>query len=148
MTHPGARPVSLSQSQAEEIFARDLTCQRLGIAIEEVATGRASLRMRIRKSMVNGHGVAHGGYIFLFADAAFSYASNTHGALALAQSAQITFLRPALVGERLRAEAVQRAQLGRFGVYDVTVRQSGGSVIAEFRGHSVLLAIDGGPDGR
>jgi acyl-CoA thioesterase len=121
------------------MFARDLACQTLDIQVADVASGRASLRMRVTDRMVNGHGIAHGGYLFLLADAAFAYASNAHGPIALAQNAQITFLRPAFVDDRLLAEAVERTRQGRIGVYDVTVRLADGSIVAEFRGHSVLL---------
>lgn len=133
--------------------ARDRTCQALGIRITRVGPGRASLRMRVTGGMLNGHGTAHGGYLFLLADAAFGYASNARGPVAVAQSAQIAFLRPAAAGTTLLAEAVERDRQGRFGVYDVTVRQEGGPVIAEFRGHSLLLSgppvarpIEGGID--
>jgi acyl-CoA thioesterase len=129
-----------STTPAEEMFERDETCRALNIRVEAIGTGRASLRMRVSDSMVNGHGIAHGGYLFLLADAAFACASNSHGPVALAQSAEITFLRPAMAGEALCAEAVERTRRGRVGVYDVTVRRSDGPVIAEFRGHSVLLA--------
>jgi acyl-CoA thioesterase len=138
MTHLDAEPRSLSP--AEEMFARDLTCQTLGIQIAEIGPGRASLHMRVTSSMVNGHGIVHGGYLFLLADAAFACASNTRGPIALAQSAQITFLQPAAAGEGLLAEAIERTRQGRIGVYDVTVRRAGGPVVAEFRGQSVLLA--------
>jgi acyl-CoA thioesterase len=138
MTHLDAEPRSLSP--AEEMFARDLTCQTLGIQIAEIGPGRASLHMPVTSSMVNGHGIVHGGYLFLLADAAFACASNTHGPIALAQSAQITFLQPAAAGEGLLAEAIERTRQGRIGVYDVTVRRAGGPVVAEFRGQSVLLA--------
>jgi len=133
--------------------APDRTCQALGIQIAQVGPGRASLQMQVTGGMLNGHGTAHGGYLFLLADAAFAYASNTRGPVAVAQSAQITFLRPAVVGSTLLAEAVERARQGRYGVYDVTVRQQGGPVVAEFRGHSLLLSgppaarpTDGGID--
>jgi len=140
MTHTEAEPRSVSRSRAEDMFGRDLTSQMLGIRLEDVSPGQASLHMRVTDSMVNGHGVAHGGYLFLLADAAFAYASNTHGPVAVAQSAHITFLRPAVVGDVLLAQAVERTRQGRSGVYDVTVRSEDGTVIAEFRGHSVLLA--------
>jgi acyl-CoA thioesterase len=161
MTDPGVRGGDPSRTAADALLARDRTCQALGIRIAEIAPGRASLRMRVAGSMMNGHGIAHGGYLFLLADAAFGYASNSHGPVAVAQSAQITFLRPAAAGTTLLAVAVERARHGRFGVYDVTVRQADGPVVAEFRGHSVLLAgashpaalrpptaipQDGGPD--
>lgn len=124
----------------EQPDAWDPTCQALGIQVAQVAPGRARLRMPVTGAMANRHGIVHGGYLFLLADAAFGYASNARGPVAVAQSAQIAFLRPAEVGAPLLAEATERARLGRFGVYDVTVRQEGGPVVAEFRGHSVLLA--------
>jgi acyl-CoA thioesterase len=122
--------------------ARDPTCQWLGIEVAHVAAGRASLRMRVADWMLNGHGVAHGGLLFTLADAAFAYASNAGPTprIAVAQAAQITFLRPAAAGDELLAEATQRSQVGRVGVYDVTLRRADGDIVAEFRGQSVLLA--------
>ena len=76
-------PVAASRA----LYAEDATCRSLGIALEEVSVGRARLRMRITKDMVNGHGIAHGGYLFLLADAAFSYACNTYGPVTLTQRA-------------------------------------------------------------
>ena len=134
-------PVAASRA----LYARDTTCQSLGIALEEVSIGRARLRMRITKDMVNGHGIGHGGYVFLLADAAFSYACNTYGPVTLAHSAQVTYLRPVSIGDELVAEATERVRYGRNGVYDVTVRRSDGEIIAEFRGQSIM--IPGGPNG-
>jgi acyl-CoA thioesterase len=122
----------------------DATCRALGIALDEVAAGRARLRLRITGEMVNGHGLAHGGYLFLLADAAFAYACNAHGPVALAHSAQVTFLRPVRAGEELVAEAAERVRYGRNGVYDVTVRRCGdGEIVAEFRGQSVTVREPG-----
>ena len=129
------------RERAEAMLNRDLTCQSLGIALDEVAPGRAVLTMRLAPDMVNGHGIAHGGWLFLLADAAFAYACNSHGPAAVAQTAQVTFLRPAGPGDELVAEAVERARSGRTGLYDVTVRRpEDGAVIAEFRGHSVMMS--------
>ncbi|GAA3398760.1 hydroxyphenylacetyl-CoA thioesterase PaaI [Streptomyces roseoviridis] len=123
-----------------ELYERDRTCRSLGIALEEVAPGRAVMRMRVGEDMVNGHGMAHGGFLFLFADAAFAYACNGYGPVTVAQSAQVTFLLPAAVDDELLAEAVERTRSGRSGIYDVTVRRTDGTVVAEFRGQSVMLA--------
>ncbi|MEU6084086.1 hydroxyphenylacetyl-CoA thioesterase PaaI [Streptomyces sp. NPDC047108] len=111
----------------------------LGITLKEAGPGRATVWMRVTDTMVNGHGTAHGGFLFLLADAAFAFACNTHGPATVAQGAQVTFLRPAHPGDELVAEAVERARYGRSGVYDVTVRRSDGVVIAEFRGQSQML---------
>ncbi|MFB7864352.1 MULTISPECIES: hydroxyphenylacetyl-CoA thioesterase PaaI [unclassified Streptomyces] len=123
-----------------ELYERDRTCRSLGIALEEVAPGRALMRMRVSEDMVNGHGMAHGGFVFLFADAAFAFACNGYGPVTVAQSAQVSFLLPAAVDDELVAEAVERTRSGRNGIYDVTVRRVDGTVVAEFRGQSVMLS--------
>jgi acyl-CoA thioesterase len=88
--------------------------------------------------MVNGHDLAHGGLIFALADTAFACACNGWGATTVAAGADITFLRPARLGDVLDAEARVRARRGRSGLYDVTVRR-GDEVVAEFRGRSAEL---------
>ncbi|GIH03263.1 phenylacetic acid degradation protein PaaD [Rhizocola hellebori] len=128
-----------SRARAQALYQRDPTCQLLGITLEEVCPGRARVGMTVQPTMVNGHGIAHGGFLFLLADAAFAFASNTHGPVALARSAEVTFLLPVAAGESLLAEAVERTRSGLNGIYDVTVRRPDGTVIAEFRGHSVLI---------
>ncbi|GAA2745886.1 hydroxyphenylacetyl-CoA thioesterase PaaI [Kitasatospora cinereorecta] len=132
--------VVAGNSRISTLYERDRTCQSLGIALEEVSAGRAVMRMTVADTMVNGHGMAHGGFLFLLADAAFSYACNSYGPVTVAQAAQVTFLSPAAVGDELVAEADERTRSGRTGIYDVTVRHTSGRVVAEFRGHSVILA--------
>lgn len=117
------------------MYADDRASQALGITVDGVAPGHATARMRVAQNMVNGHAIAHGGYIFLLADTAFAFACNTHGAT-VAAGAEIVFVEPAHEGDELIAEASERLRFGRNGVYDVTVRRDDGSVIAEFRGHS------------
>jgi acyl-CoA thioesterase len=118
----------------------DPACEGLGIVADEIVPGRAVLRMKVTEAMVNVHGIAHGGFLFLLADAAFAYAVNTGRPVTVAQSAQVTYLRPAYVGDELVAEAVERVAFGRGGITDVTVRASDGSVVAEFRGQSQTLS--------
>jgi acyl-CoA thioesterase len=94
--------------------------------------------MTVAASMVNGHAIAHGGYVFLLADTAFACACNSWGPVTVAAGAQITFLAPTRGGDVLEARAELRARRGRTGVYDVTVWR-GDEVVAEFRGTSAEL---------
>jgi acyl-CoA thioesterase len=92
--------------------------------------------MRIGETMVNGHGLAHGGFIFMLADSAFAFACNSRGQRHVAQHCHITYVAPGKLGMLLRADARERMRGDRSGIYDVTVRDETGAVIAEFRGHS------------
>ncbi|HEY3873627.1 MAG TPA: hydroxyphenylacetyl-CoA thioesterase PaaI [Actinocrinis sp.] len=129
------------------MFAADRASRGLGIELVEAADGAASLRMTVTGAMVNGHGIAHGGFIFLFADTAFACACNTHGPVTVAASADIAFIAPVREGDILTARAVERTRYGRSGIYDVTVRR-GGEVVAEFRGHSRTLKDNGSGEGK
>ena len=117
------------------MFSTDEASRSLGIELLEHGEGTAALRVTVTPAMVNGHKIAHGGYLFLLADTAFACACNSHGPVTLASGADITFVAPAYEGDVLVARAEERTRFGRSGIYDVSVRR-GDEVIAEFRGRS------------
>jgi acyl-CoA thioesterase len=129
----------VSAGAAEQMFERDAASRSLGIELIEAAGGAATVRMRVTDAMVNGHGTAHGGYVFLLADTAFACACNSHGPVTVAAGADISFVRPARSGDLLLASAVERVTSGRSGIYDVTVTCEG-DVVAEFRGRSRVIS--------
>lgn len=120
----------------------DTASRLLGIEVVTLEPGRVTMRMTVLASMVNGHGTCHGGYLFLLADSAFGAACNSvaDGAAAVASSCDVTFVAPALAGDLLQADAVERLSFGRSGLFDVTVRRADGTVVVEFRGHSRRLS--------
>lgn len=79
---------------AREMFERDRASHALGIELLELAAGRAKTSMRVTANMVNGHGMTHGGYVFIVADTTFALACNSHDDAAVAARADIRFLRP------------------------------------------------------
>ena len=117
------------------LLAGDRAVRALGIAIEVPALGRATARMPTSADLGNGHGIVHGGYVFTLADTAFAYALNSHGRPGMTVHADIAFLRPARVGACLTANATERVFDGRAGIYDVEVRDDGGTLLAEIRIH-------------
>jgi acyl-CoA thioesterase len=125
-------------SPAATMFAADQASKGLGMELLEVGEGRAVLRMRIARTMINGHDIAHGGYVFTLADSAFACACNSHGPVTVAAGADITFLMAVREGDVLTATATERVTYGRSGIYDVTVRR-GDEIVAEFRGRSRTL---------
>ena len=95
--------------------------------------------MPIRRDMTNGHGICHGGYMFLLADSTFAFACNSHNQRAVAASAKINFLASAHEGDVLTAEGVEQHVAGRSGVYDMRVTDQHGRLIALFRGKSATI---------
>jgi acyl-CoA thioesterase len=123
---------------AQEMFAADEASRALGMELVSAADGRAVVRVTVTAAMVNGHGIAHGGYLFLLADTAFACACNSHGPVTVAAGADIDFVAQVRLGDALEAVARERTRFGRSGIYDVTVRR-GDEVVAEFRGRSRVL---------
>ncbi len=116
----------------------DLASRSLGMTLVDAGPGHATVRMTVIETMVNGHDIAHGGYVFLLADTAFACACNSHGPVTVAAGADITFVASARLGDELTARAEERVVYGRSGIYDVTVTRAD-EVIAEFRGRSRTL---------
>jgi acyl-CoA thioesterase len=129
-----------AERAAEALWRDDAASKQLGMRIESCAPGRATVAMRIRADMVNGHGICHGGLIFALADSAFAFACNSHGDNTVAAGAAIEFLAPGREGDELRAIAAERWRRGRAGIYEIEVRNQRGELIALFRGRSHQVA--------
>ncbi len=119
--------------------ADDRTLERFGITIDAIGPGSARLSMTFDETTANGHGMAHGGFIFLLADCAFAYACNSRNRRAAGQFCSIAFITAGQKGGRYTASAEECSVTGRSGVYDVTVRDADQQLIAEFRGHSRII---------
>lgn len=126
----------LAEACAAAMYAEDRASQGLGMSLDEVGPGRAVLSMTVREDMVNGHGVCHGGFVFTLADSACAFASNSHNRVNLLHGAKIDLLRPAMQGDRLRAEAREINRGARLAVYDVDVKRQDGKLVACFRGNT------------
>lgn len=120
----------------------DSAAEAMGIDVVEVGNGKATVAMTVTADMANGHGVCHGGVIFMLADTAMDHASNSMAgrpgepAIAFAAHAEIDYVRPAHAGDQLRAEAVVVDRWGRTQLLDASVTNGNGDLVAHFRGRT------------
>lgn len=119
------------------MMQRDAASAMLGMVVELDAPGEAVVSMTVREDMLNGFAMTHGGLVFTLADTAFAIACNEDERVTVAGGADITFLKSTTAGQRLTARAVRRVVSGRNGLYDVTVTDESGDVVAEVRGRSL-----------
>lgn len=130
---------ALADAVAQRMWSRDHASQALGMRLERVAPGQAELSMTVRRDMVNGHAICHGGFVFTLADSTFAYACNSYNANTVAQGCAIDYLGPAREGDVLRAVGRERHRTGRTGVYDIEVTNQRGETVALFRGKSYRI---------
>ena len=104
-------------------LGNDQFAGRCGIELLSVTPGRASARMTLQPHHLNGIGTVQGGAIFTLADFTFAAASNSHGTVAVAVNAGITFMK---AGSRapLRAEARELARNFKIGTYSVEIKDN------------------------
>jgi acyl-CoA thioesterase len=130
-------PDELARHSADAMWQGDAASRMLGMSIVAVGPGTATVSMIVRKDMINGWDLCHGGLVASLADSAFAVACNSYGTVTVASGFDVSFLEAARLGDELVAMASERALRGRSGVYDVTVRRTSDDVvIAEFRGRS------------
>jgi len=127
---------ALAERVAAAMYARDPASQGLGITLDAVAPGHATMSMTIRADMLNGHGSCHGGFIFTLADSAFAFACNSYNQNTVGAACTIDYLAPGRPHDVLTATAREQALAGKSGVYDVTVVNQEGRTVALFRGKS------------
>lgn len=129
-------PDELAKACANSMWSNDDASRSLGMEIQDISAGRAVLTMPVRSDMLNGQKICHGGFMFLLADSAFAFACNGYNQFTVAQSCKIDFLAPAFEGDVLTAIAEERYREHRSGIYDCTVTDQNGKVVAEMRGNS------------
>ncbi len=132
----------LARRCADAMMANDRASKALGISVEIPTAGAAIATMTIREDMANGFDVLHGGLAFALADTAFAFACNAYDSQSFAASAQIEFLRPAVVGDVLTATAREDYRGRRNAYYSVEIRNQRDEVVSIFRGRS---ASNGSP---
>ena len=132
----GGDASALAGRVAQAMFARDRAAQGQGIRVLRVGPGTAEVAMRVRPDMVNAAGLCHGGFVFLVADCAFAYASNSYNRATVAAGCAIDFLAPAREGDVLAARASVHDGDGRTGVCDIEVTNQRGERVALARGRS------------
>jgi acyl-CoA thioesterase len=125
-----------AQQVAETMLAADRHSKHLGMKLESVEEGAATLSMLVREDMLNGLDICHGGVTFSLADTAFACACNSRNRRTVALACNINFIAAGKKGDILTAVAKEVTLSGRTGVYDIDVRNQDGAVVAQFRGTS------------
>ena len=118
----------------DKMMKDDLFSQWLQIEVLDIREGYSRISMTVRKEMVNGFGIAHGGIAFSFADSAFAFACNNRNNLSVALDTAINFTKPVHVGDQLVAEAKEIHNGRSTGLYHITITNQANHSVAFFKG--------------
>jgi len=124
----------LATNVVDHMMENDFFSQWMQVKVLEIKEGYSKIQMTIRKEMVNGFGIVHGGLPFSLADSAFAFACNNRNNLSVALDVTITFTKAVNVGDVLTAEAKEFHNGRSTGVYVITVSNQRDEQIALFKG--------------
>jgi acyl-CoA thioesterase len=116
------------------MMEHDLFSQWLGIEVLEVKEGYSKIKMTVRKEMINGFGIVHGGIAFSLADSAFAFACNNRNNLSIALDTSINFIKPVHVDDILVAEAKEVHNGKSTGLYQISITNQKDHPVALFKG--------------
>lgn len=117
-----------------KMYKNDEFSKWLGIELVDISVGKCSLKMTVRKEMLNGFGMTHGGITYAFADSAFAFASNSLNKVSVSLNATMNYPASVLENDIIYADANEVSSTNKTGLYDVIVKKEDGTVVGVFRG--------------
>lgn len=124
----------LAKAVVDRMMSQDWFSQWLGIDVANIAPGSCTLRMTVRREMLNGFAISHGGITYSLSDSALAFASNSHGRMAVSVETSISHIAAVKEGDILTAVALEKSLSNKIGVYEVTVTNKSDTVVALFKG--------------
>ena len=142
----------IAESTRDAMWQDDHASQAMGMQVLAIGPGSATVCMTVRRDMLNGHDICHGGLMTMLADTAFAFACNAYNEVTVAAGFDVNLISRARQGDVLTAVCVELSKSGRTGVYDVSVRNQRDEAVVAFRGRSYTVkgkpVVDGLPAGR
>ena len=126
--------MSIPWKIVNKMYDQDAFSQWLGIEIVDVSAGYCQLKMNVRKEMLNGFHIAHGGIAYSLADSALAFASNSHGRKSLSVETSISHMVSIKAGDMLTAMTKELSRSDKIGVYLITITNKENQEIAIFKG--------------
>ena len=124
----------LAKRIVDRMFNNDSFSQWLGIERVQDGAGISVLRMVVRKEMLNGFGVAHGGITYSLADSALAFAANAHGIQSMSIETSISHTKKVLEGDVLTAKTKEISLTKRVGIYQIDITNQNNEIVALFKG--------------
>ena len=123
-----------SEKIVDTMYQNDAFSQWLGIEVVEAKDGYCKLNMTVRKEMLNGFQIAHGGIAYSLADSALAFASNSHGRKSLSVETSISHTVSVKEGNVLTAATEKLSLSDKIGVYLITITNQNNQEVAYFKG--------------
>jgi len=118
----------------DRMYLNDPFSLWLGIERVEDGPGISVLRLRVRRDMLNGFSIAHGGIAYSLADSALAFASNSRGIQCVSIETSISHVQKVFENDVLQTRVEELSLNSKIGVYQIFVSNQHGVDVAIFKG--------------
>jgi len=125
---------TLAQKVVNKMYDNDWFSQWLGIERVLVEEGKCVLKMTVRKEMLNGFAILHGGITYSLADSALAFASNSHGRMSVSIETSISHMESCKEGDVITATAEEISLSNKIARYSISVSNQENKMVAHFKG--------------
>jgi len=125
---------TLAAKVVDKMYNNDPFSKWLGIERIKDGPGVSVLRMTVRKEMLNGFNIAHGGITYSLADSALAFASNGHGRMSVSVETSISHTESLKEGDIITATAKEMSLSNKIGIYHIEITNQDSKMVALFKG--------------
>ena len=118
----------------DKMYENDAFSKWLGIKRIEDGAGKSVLQMTVRKEMLNGFDIVHGGITYSLADSALAFASNGQGRKAVSVETSISHTETCKEGDVLTTHTEEMSLSKKIGIYQITITNQHNKTVALFKG--------------
>ena len=135
-----------SEKIVDTMYQNDAFSQWLGIEVVDIKDGYCKINMTVRKEMLNGFQIAHGGIAYSLADSALAFASNSHGRKSLSVETSISHTVSVKEGDSLIAVSNEISLSPKIGIYLISIKNQNEQEVALFKGTVYRTSKDWFPE--
>lgn len=125
--------MEIRAGQTAAFWEKDRFATASGIRVVEVRQGYARTEMTVEPRHLNAVGILQGGALFTLADLAFAAASNSHGVVAVACQADMTWFK-AVESGKLTATAEEISRTCKLSTCVIRITDEHDELVGLFKG--------------
>ena len=118
----------------DKMYENDAFSKWLGIKRIEDGAVKSVLQMTVRKEMLNGFDIVHGGITYSLADSALAFASNGHGRKSVSVETSISHTEACKEDDVLTTHTEEMSLSKKIGIYQITITNQHNKTVALFKG--------------
>jgi len=118
----------------QTMLAKDQFSAWIGLKLKSISKGNCELTCTIKKEMLNGFEILHGGITYSLSDSALAFASNAHGYKCVSIETSISHLIPVRENEELLIVATEIHRGKSIGIYNVDISNHKNELVSKFKG--------------